>query len=498
MFLHKNRLAIRLTVVISIVLAVCGIVVAVVAWTFINRTHLVISDYSEDRLEKIISIAQDFEPHFWTIFDSENQGYLEKSIKNMADKCSSDCYIIDKDGKTVICSAEGNIELSDHESNKIKENIAAGENRVNIYRVSTKHIMVSVRLVKINPPKYDYTDSVYFVFVTQEVYTRSDRLHLVVTMLSIGLSMLAIFVCMAFLLSRKITQPILKMQRTAKKITELDFSDRYVNTSKDEMGELSRNIDNMAEKINGFIVELEEKNGQLLQALKVQKELDNMRRQFVAAVSHEFKTPLTVMRGYVEMLEDDINDENSAKQLNIIINKIDALDAMVMELLELSRLENIEDSININKFSMDELLYDIADGYSADGRFSDFRFTICIDGVSFFMGDRDKIRTVINNFLNNAIKNAKPGGKITLALTKRDSVSYVSVYNEGEKIPDNECAKIWEPFYRIEGKKGRGTGLGLALCRTILEKHGCEYGVQNKKKGVLFFFKYETCNIDVT
>ena len=492
MFLHKNKLALKLTAVISVFLAVCGIMIAAVVWFFINGTHMVISDYTEDRLEKIISIAQDFEPHFWTVYEYEDSDYLAKSVEKIADQCSSNCYIVDKDARTILYSADGHIQLSEHERNVVKNNIAAGQNRVNVYRLSRKYMMVSVRLVKINPPNYDYTDSVYFVFVTKEVYTRQDKIHLAAAMILITAGMMAVLVWLAFIFSRRITQPILKMQRVTRQITELDFSHRYVNTSKDELGELSKNIDYMANKIDNLIIELEEKNRQLSQDLERQKELDNMRRQFVAAVSHEFKTPLTVMRGYVEMLEDDISDEKDINQLGIIINKIDVLDNMVMELLELSKLENIQECMNIQKFSMDGLLRDVAQKYVDDGRMAEYDFVFRVNDKSDFMGDRDRIETVVNNFLNNAIKNTARGGRINLSLTVRENVTYVSVYNEGENIPDAECQRIWEPFYRIEGKKERGTGLGLALCRTILEKLGCEYGVQNKKKGVLFFFKYNS------
>lgn len=218
-----------------------------------------------------------------------------------------------------------------------------------------------------------------------------------------------------------------------------------------------------------------------------------MRQSFVASASHEFKTPLTLLRGYLEMLREQVlPPEAQAEAEETMIAEIDRMDNLVLDMLSLSRLEVGGDEEPETPFDVKEVLNE------AGRTFADVLKSRGItlkqtapEEACVAVGNTEQISTVLTNFLSNAMNHTPKGGIIELRLEATPKQFRISVFNQGDPIAQDAIKQIWEPFFRADrtrAKNEKGTGLGLSICREILKKHGSEYGVENTRDGVLFYF----------
>lgn len=333
----------------------------------------------------------------------------------------------------------------------------------------------------------------YIVAVTAEVHTSEDEKGLSTYVIYVFAFGIAVAILLAALFSFFITRPIVKIRNMAIKMARLEFDKRCEIESKDEIGDLSESLNFLSEKLDSTLKELYEANGKLKNDLEIQKEIDLLRKDFIAAVSHELKTPLTLIRGYTEGMQDHIvKEENIEGVQNIIVNEVDKMDRLVQELLDLSKLESAGYELNKQVFTLDEMLSNVAEKYSIVMKERKFQFDCVLNGSENQVNaDQFRIEQVVTNFLNNAMANTTCDGVITLkSEVMADSVR-VSIFNEGSPISKQDIIKIWDKFYRSDksrSKKTGGTGLGLTICKAILEKHGSKFGVQNVEKGVESYF----------
>ena len=227
--------------------------------------------------------------------------------------------------------------------------------------------------------------------------------------------------------------------------------------------------------------------------MNAQEELEQMRQSFVASASHEFKTPLTLLRGYLEMLREQVlPPEAQAEAEETMIAEIDRMDNLVLDMLSLSRLEVGGDEETETPFDVKEVLNGAGRAFAdvLKSRGITLRKT-APEEACVAVGNAEQISTVLTNFLSNAMNHTSEGDIIELRLEATPKQLRISVFNQGEPIAQDAIKQIWEPFFRADrtrAKNEKGTGLGLSICREILKKHGSEYGVENTRDGVLFYF----------
>lgn len=272
------------------------------------------------------------------------------------------------------------------------------------------------------------------------------------------------------------------MKDAASYMTRLDFSHLCDYRAKDELGDFASSLNFLASSLNDTIGQLNEANRKLQKDLDVQKEIERFRKEFISSVSHEFKTPLTLLRGYVEMMKDHRLPETEMQEAEeTMIAEIDKLDRMVQELLELSCLESETYELKRSSFDVDELLREIAQ--RCVPVFQEKNRELCLEchaGYSEVYADRVRIEQVITNFLSNALKNTVEGGRIVLASENMEDEVEISVFNEGQHIEEDDMQRIWEPSYmadRSRNRKRGGTGLGLSICREALKNMGVALGL---------------------
>jgi two-component system phosphate regulon sensor histidine kinase PhoR len=224
------------------------------------------------------------------------------------------------------------------------------------------------------------------------------------------------------------------------------------------------------------------------------KHLEIMRRDFVANVSHELKTPLTSIKGFVEtLLEGALEDkENSAAFLKIVDNHVDRLNTLIDDLLELSHLESKEMVLNKNRFGLVGLVDEVVLGFKSQAKKRGVEIKSDLPAGLEILADRGKIEQVFTNLIHNAVKYNKENGFVRIYSQDLDDKLKIIVEDSGSGIPAKDISRIFERFYRVDKARSRqlgGTGLGLSIVKHIIELHAGSVGVESTEGlGSKFFF----------
>jgi len=314
------------------------------------------------------------------------------------------------------------------------------------------------------------------------------RLFLVIA--SIGT--LLIGTAIVYFLSQKLTKPIMEINNVAGEISKLNFNKKVEVKSDDEIGRLGTSINHISNKLNTVLTELTLANSKLREDIEKEKELEKMRRKFVSNVSHELKTPISMIAGYIEGLKYNIAKTKADKEYyyDVIIDETDKMNNLINDLLTLSSYESGSFSINKENIDISHLLKNIIDKYKRNIQEKNLNLIIDIPEGLNINADSLRVEQIITNFMNNALKYGEEGGDIKITLEDLTDKIKLSFYNSGDKIDEKELENIWTSFYKADSDKkyiNSGTGLGLAIVRAIVELHGGDYGAINKKHGVEFF-----------
>ena len=217
-----------------------------------------------------------------------------------------------------------------------------------------------------------------------------------------------------------------------------------------------------------------------------------MRKEFIADVSHELKTPITLIKGYAEGIKDGVFlEDNMNSSLNVIIEESDKMSNLVRDMLQISSLESGKVILNKELFFIDNLVKNVVKKlhHSIDNK--NVKIDLNLYEKQIY-GDAFKIEQVITNFLTNAIRHTPCEGSIFVKMYPRGNMTKLSFENTGELINKEEIDKIWDKFYKIDKSRNRkdsGTGLGLSIVKNIVDLHQGKCGVENTKRGVRFYFE---------
>ena len=303
--------------------------------------------------------------------------------------------------------------------------------------------------------------------------------------------------------SKKFTEPILELNNIAKKMANLDFSQKYQeNNSKDEINELGKSINIMSEKLEGTIKQLRNSNLELERDIEEKSKIDEMRKSFISDVSHELKTPIALIQGYSEGLLENVNTNPESRQYyaEVILDESNKMDKLVKQLLELMKLEYGKREFNNKEFNLTELEEEVVkkSDVMVKEKQAELRFEKTQENITVF-ADNFYIEQVLTNYLTNAIKNVKEKYeekyiKVSNKIIKNENKVRVTVFNTGDNISDENLNRIWNRFYKADESRNRangGTGIGLAFVKAIMNNYGNKYGVKNLENGVEFYFELD-------
>lgn len=280
-------------------------------------------------------------------------------------------------------------------------------------------------------------------------------------------------IIVAYLLSKYITNPLNKLNQEMKKISNGNY-DIKLKEGKDELGELSKNFNNMAHNIK----------------TNNEKMLENIENKqlFIDNLAHEMNTPLTSIKGYAEALENiDLNSEQKHKYLKYIQDESIRIRDMYKKLLILAYNDDIEfKEIDFNKL-INNLKIDLKDKLNN-------HHLIINNKCNSFYGDEMLISICLSNLIRNAINNSKENTNITINTHELNNKKYIEIIDEGIGISKNNIDKIFEPFYRVDKNRSRnlgGAGLGLTLVKNIIDRHNAKIYVESKiNEGSRFILEF--------
>lgn len=277
----------------------------------------------------------------------------------------------------------------------------------------------------------------------------------------------------AYFITDKIVHPLKSMTGAVKKFAKGDFSERIMVSGDDEVADLALAFNNMAESLAN---------------------LEKMRNTFLASVSHDLRTPMTTIAGYIDGINSGaIPPDQQTHYLNIIKNEVHRLSRLVSQILDVSRLDSGDRKFAFADFDITEVsrLILISFEQRIDDKRLDVEFNSDDDYMSAY-GDKDAIYQVIYNLCHNAIKFSRAGGRFTISIARLPNKKLrLSVYDDGQKLDDEDAAHTFDRFYKSDKSRGldkEGVGLGLYICKSIIDAHGEEIGVNVHEDGCEFWF----------
>lgn len=301
-------------------------------------------------------------------------------------------------------------------------------------------------------------------------------------------------------ITERFTKPIEELNDIANKMANLDFTKKYrIHDSNDEIDALGKSINILSLKLEDTIKQLKTYNMELERDIEEKSKIDEMRKQFISDVSHELKTPIALIQGYSEGLLENVNtDEESRKfYADVILDEANKMDQLVKKLLELMKLEYGEREFSDSEFNLVELIQEVIRNSKVMLEEQEIKVKFKASKPVSVFADSFYIEQVVRNYFTNAIKNIqKVNGQkrieISMKEVKKNNTVKVSVFNTGEPISEENLARIWTRFYKVDQSRNRnsgGTGIGLALVKAIMNQYGTDFGVTNKKDGVEFYFE---------
>ena len=316
-------------------------------------------------------------------------------------------------------------------------------------------------------------------------------------LLMIGGVTLAVAGVVASFISKKFTNPILQLNDIANKMAKLDFSQKYrVTDTEDEINELGRSINTMSDKLETTIKQLQKSNIELEKDIEEKSKIDDMRKQFISDVSHELKTPIALIQGYAEGLIENVSTDEESRRFyaEVILDETNKMDRLVKQLLELMKLEYGKKEFNNEKFDINELINEVIRKCEVMLQKNNIQVEFESKKPIYVWADEFYIEQVVTNYFTNAIKHTEEIGnnkKIKITVKQLNDKMRITVFNTGKTIPEEDLIRIWGRFYKVDSSRNRqdgGTGIGLALVKAIMNNYQNEYGVNNKKDGVEFYF----------
>lgn len=303
---------------------------------------------------------------------------------------------------------------------------------------------------------------------------------------------IVIVLALSLVYSNMIAKPLVRINRVATKMANLDFSEECRVNSNDEIGNVAASLNFLSENLDKALTSLRKANAKLEEDIEKERNLEKMRKEFVASVSHELKTPITLIDGYAVGLKDDIFEgEEKDFYLDVIIDEARKMGHLVTDMLDLSQLESGNFKLALEEFDLKELIIFTLKKYENLINEKLARIEINLMDNIRVNADYGRMEQVLTNFITNAIRHVSENGAIRVNMVDKGGFISVEVENTGSHMPDEEMERIWDKFYKLDKSRNRklgGTGIGLSIVKNILSLHGYEYGVSNTEDGVKFYF----------
>lgn len=295
----------------------------------------------------------------------------------------------------------------------------------------------------------------------------------------------------AFICSKAIVSPIAKISQISKRMTLLDMTWKCDIESNDEIGVLAFSLNTMASRLNETMEELTNANYQLTDDVEKFKSLEEQRRNFFAAVSHELKTPLTILKGQIENMILGYGDyQNHEKYLPEALKATEDIEHLVKEIIAISKMESMDLEDTLQEVSLRQTINDTIQAILPLAQDKDIQIHQNINTDMVLSVNLGLWNKALSNIIGNAVRHSPCGKDVFITLQSFESGNTLVIENTGVSIPEADLPHMFTPFYRADKSRNKatgGSGLGLYIVKTILDLHGMTYCIKNTEQGVAFF-----------
>lgn len=313
-----------------------------------------------------------------------------------------------------------------------------------------------------------------FVLVTALITPVDSVINTIrVQLILVSFVFIVFAIILAFIVSRRISRPLVEVNTTIKQLARRNYNVEFNSRGYLEVNELSDTLN--------------------ITRRELQK-TDNLRQELIANISHDLRTPLTMITGYGEVMRD-LPGENTPENVQVIIDEANRLTNLVNDMLDLSKLQSGAIELETEQFSLTDEINDIFQRYTKLREQEGYNITFKYDKNVYVNADRIKLGQVIYNFINNAINHCGEDKTVIVTQKSTDKRVRIEVEDHGEGIPEDKLEYIWDRYYKVDKEHKRGvigTGLGLSIVKNILDLHGARYGVKSKVgSGSTFWFEMD-------
>lgn len=487
-FLMKNKLAKKL---VSYFTASLLLFAVIVGGFFLFLSYRQTLDFHKEDLKKrAIQIAETLSQYMENSYQGGGMGHgmghgmmggLGSYLNFLDDVAMSDVWLVARDGEILVKGKDTAVsykELSQEGDAAIQEafggNTTCGEGFSDLLGTQT---------ITAATPVYDQTGEIVLAVLLHTPIEGIENGR------NQGTQILAVSIAIAFFLSWLLAvrlsiqfiHPLHEMERTAKRLAEGDYQAKTGIQRQDEMGSLAQILDVLSER--------------LLQASQEEENIEKMRQDFVSNISHELRTPITVIRGSLEAVCDGVvTQPDQVREYHLqMLKECVYLQRLVNDLLELSRLQNIEFKIEKEQLDFFVIVEDVVRSMRQVANKKEVKIFCSIEQEPcFILGDYGRLRQMLLIILDNAIKFSPNGGTITIAFIKEQGKCLLSVYDEGPGIEKELLPHLFDRFYKTKSEQNKsGTGLGLAIAKQIANRHEMALSAKNKEeKGTIVTLEF--------
>lgn len=463
----KKGLFAKMVSAYTIIIAMCFVIVSLVLslW-FQSYFFQDIANQFDKDAKGIASLAINYSGGNMSL------GNLDYELKNYGENFNSNIILLDNNGYVYEVSSEKNNNLIGKQINS--EDIDQLRNNKVVTRTGKYDGLIGVSShIYIVPISSIYnTKLAGFIMMNTPLSEITKPLAKVYAIIWASALLAIIIACIViyFLSQRILIKPLSNINDVAKKIAKGDVGIRVEVNSEDEIGELAKSFNNMADSI---------------------AKVENNRREFISNVSHEIRSPITSIKGFIGGIIDGvIPKEKENYYLTLAYEETQRLTRLVNDLLDLSTMESGQYTLNIVKFDINELIRRTVIKFETKINEKSLSVDVCFNKeVLYVNGDLDRMMQVITNLIDNAIKYVGDKGKIRIATKIKGDKVLVSVFNQSKPLSEEDLKYMWERFYKSDKSRTSkaSTGLGLPIVRSILTQHGEDIYVKNTKDGEVEF-----------
>lgn len=452
--------------------------ILILTWVFqitLLRTFLTVQvkDELESFGREIYQTLERMSPQSSQVID----GYI---LSKENDNRATDIFILNLEdgGKLHPSSEDGQLVtgVASDQFEKVKEKLADSPYGDSvIVQISGSSYVFAAKMAMMTAGSPEVTDVCLYISYSTVLADKTVG-NMLLQLVLISLIVIFVALIISGLLSMELTKPISQISRAAKRMATGDYSvDFQAQYSYAEMNALAETLNYAKEEIS---------------------RADELQKEVLANVTHDLKTPLTMIKAYASMIQEISSDnpEKREKHTQVIIDETDRLTALVNDILKMSKILSGMDTLKTEEFNLSEFIHTVLERFEFLTETQGYTIVRDIDDELYTRADKDKIEQVVYNLIGNAVNYTGDDKKITVSLHRKNEKIRFSVTDTGKGIPPEECSTIWERYYssaETHKRPIKGTGLGLSIVKTILVKHGFGFGVDSEVgKGSTFFVDF--------